>query len=107
MDYSIRFIGHVLESKRPSDWPMTVENSVVFRAEEQDQVLEYLTMMGKKIKLDQCLFCNIDLDGQEKSDKSFGNGKLIPLHMLSHVSFSVRALASPMPDDDAKGGFVQ
>jgi len=108
VDYSIRFIGHVLETKRPSGWPTTVENSVVLRAEKQDDVFHYLTEIGLKIKRDQSLFCNMDFEyDEEKSDKTFGNGKMIPLHMLSHVSFIVRVLASPMPDENVKGGFVQ
>lgn len=108
MDYSIRFIGHVIETRKPTkDWPDMIEYQVVFRADEEKAVRDFLTLKGNEIKLYQGIFTQIDLPGQEKSDMEFGNGKFVPMHMFTHVSFSVRRLAGEMPDENDKGAFVQ
>lgn len=103
MDYSVRFIGHVIETRKPQGWPATIENSVIFRADDKGQVFSYLNEVGKKIRIDQGIVANLDLPNQEKSDVGFGNGKFIPMHMLTHISFSVRLVSGEMPDETDQG----
>jgi hypothetical protein len=108
VDYSIRFIGHVREKERPPDWPATIENWSVLRIEgDMKDVMEYLGIMGTKIKREEGLWATTDLPGQQKSDIVFGRGVFVPMHMFSHVSFSARAMSGEMPDENDTTVFTQ
>jgi hypothetical protein len=107
VDYSIRFIGHVIEEYKPEGWPDTIENSSILRVDNMQQVMEYLGAIGTKIKKEEGLWSTTDLPGQQKSDAHFGRGVFVPMHMFTHVSFSARSLAGETPDENDRGVFVQ
>lgn len=71
MDYSIRFIGHVIETRKPTkDWPDKIEYQVVFRADEEKAVRDFLTLKGNEIKLYQGIFTQIDLPGRKRATRN-------------------------------------
>jgi hypothetical protein len=105
--YSIRFIGHVIETRKPLAWPDTIECGVIFETDDIEDVRAYLEKTADKIKREQGIYTQINLPGQEKSMDEFGNGKFVPLHMFTHVSFSVRRLSGVMPNENDKGVFRQ
>jgi hypothetical protein len=107
VDYSVKFIGHV-KTQRPKGWPATIENTSVYRAvgtDDKKELYEYLSAMGEKIKMEQGIYASLDLPGQEQSMDDFGNGKFVPMHMFTHVSFSVRRLSGMVPDIENEGVF--
>ena len=107
MDYSVRFIGHVDEAKRPQDFPKTVELSFVYRPQDVDDLKTFLNNMAAVIRRDGGFQSTMDLPGQIESDAEFGNGKFVPMHMFTHISFSVRRLTSEVKTPGDRGVVVQ
>jgi hypothetical protein len=104
MQYSVRFIGHVKEP-RLIGWPETVEFSAIYQASSMEEFEEWMNAMGTRLKIEQGITAtNCNLPGQEKSDVEFGNGKFVPNHMLTHISYSVRKLAGDMPTQKPEKG---
>jgi hypothetical protein len=97
----------VIETRKPKGWPDTIEFAVVYRTDDAEDLRKFLQAKGNEIRLHQGVFATVDLPGQEKSDEEFGRGKFVPMHMFTHVSFSVRKLAGEMPDENDKGAFIQ
>jgi len=107
VDYSVRFIGHVDEDKRPNCFPETVELAVVYHTHNIEELKQFLNQVSEGIRRDGGLQCNVDLPGQLESDPEFGNGKFVPMHMFTHLSFSVRRLTGEVQNPGDPGVVLQ
>jgi len=105
VDYLVRFFGHVMETRRPRGWPAVVEHHAVCRADNAEEASKYIANLARQIKIEQGMFSNFDLPGDTASDTEFGNGKFVPMHMLTHISFSVRRMDGEVRPQE-EGGLI-
>lgn len=112
------FNGHLLEGSRPKGWPTIVKDKFIYQAEDPDHLVEYLNKKAAEIKRDNGMTIILepkevdpdceDRDGDDlKSDERFGNGKFVPMHMISYISYTVRKLANIVPEIGSDGIVLQ
>lgn len=105
-DYLICFNGHLLESSRPEGWPKVVYDKTVFRVKEN--AAELADYMNGKVSDFQHRGGmtigrgDIEIDNEIESDKEFGNGLFVPMHMIAFMSYTVKRLVGAVPPDDNK-----
>ena len=100
-DYFVSFNGHLVESTRPDGWPKVVSDKVVVRSQSLDTLVNAVNQKAEQIKHDGGLTVtmdDIDLGDDLKSDKGFGKGIYVPMHMIAYISYTVRTLVTVVPD---------
>lgn len=108
-DYMISFNGHLKEETRPEGWPKVVYDKAVFRVHHIEQELvDYMNAKVTGFQAQQGMTVsrenipNVD-DGLDLStEKSFGNGLFIPMHMIAFMSYTVKRLQTLVPNNDSK-----
>lgn len=105
LDYFVSFNGHFIESLRPTGWPAIVQEKMVFRADSPEILAAHMNQRAAQLKHTGGLTVTVD-DGV-KPDPIFGGSKFVPLHMFAYIDFTVKQLASEMPNPTDEGVQLQ
>lgn len=108
LDYSVRFICHVVPSLKPPEWPESVVHEAVYKVKEfaelRDNVNKQIWVF---IKQGGTTF-------MKDSKRPFGEDiqtldcrVFVPLHMISHVETETKKLVTEIPNVEDEGVIFQ
>ena len=109
-DYFVSFNGHIIENLRPDGWPKIVHEKFVYRANDVSVLANYLNTRASDLKNAGGLTVELDkelLTEDMKSDKGFSNTVYVPMHMISHISYTVREMTVKVPEEGDEGILLQ
>lgn len=113
MDYLLQVIGHVLEHRRPADFPKQVTNTLIIRADSIESLNKVInTHVNAFLQIGGMIALKNPSDMQEVDGKGDLVGLdtriFVPMTMLSHMETVTKPLANPVPDiDGAEEGVLQ
>jgi hypothetical protein len=107
VDYAVTFYAHLRGGVLANGLPPRVESSATFRTvpaeqhpqgvDERAQLENYLESQAVTLAKSSGMYAAFDVVGDEKSDKEWGRGKFVPMHMIRYISYSVRRLVGLTP----------
>jgi hypothetical protein len=112
IDYFVSFNGHLVESTRPEGWPKVVRDKFVYRAKEVSTLLDFLNKKAKEYQNSEGMTVETEEGmGSDNpdliSDKDFGKGVYVPMHMIAYISYTIRRMSAEMPDTEDPGVVIQ
>lgn len=116
MDYSVIFYGHLKSGAAAKGLPARIQTGGTFRPkpqaedehgrDERTQVEHFIDGMAINLAHSSGMYAEFDMPDDEKSDKEWGRGKLIPWHMIRYVSYAVRKITGGKTPDINDPGVV-
>lgn len=101
--YSISFIGHLVESKRPDGFPKTVSFTVVIEVNGNDALKQALMFWSDYIRKISGMFVPIDNSKFVETNTFVPDQEIfIPMHMFAFIETKTRRLAANVPDQNAE-----
>lgn len=108
-DYRVRFIGGIVENKRPDGFPQEIFYDVFVRqTPEGDEVRTVTNNEAGTIAKYQGMTVLVDPNAmQEPSKKKYDVKIFVPLHMITHIRTETTMLVSDVPDVGDEGVKLQ
>jgi hypothetical protein len=100
-DYVVSFLGHIIESLRPENFPKVVQHDVMVRAENLEGLQAAINSETAELYVKRKCFIvpkdptDVEQIGKVKLDSRI----LIPIHMVSYIETKTTKLAQDVPDE--------
>jgi len=97
-DYFITFYGHVVEDKRPENFPKIVKSTFIVRVLSLDELKKVADQEAIRIVKQGGMVISLGEEIEDPDGPSIsGNRIFIPMHMFAYISSEYKKLAADFP----------
>lgn len=103
MDYIVKFIGHIVESKRPYGFPSVIENSMIVRVNTIEelrihtdaQMRAFIEFQGMSVPKNQNKHI-VHAEPGEATEEILDTRIFVPFSSIAYISTETKRLTNPM-----------
>ena len=97
-DYSIRFIGHMDEMKRPDGFPKEIHFDMFARVNNEEDLREAINEYAKTLIKQQCMIVPADhSEIEDKTKMKFDSKIMVPMSSLVYISTQTKRIDGEIP----------
>ncbi len=98
VDFMVRFVGHIVESKRPLNFPKEVYSDMLCRVDDDQGLKKAINDMCLVFLTQQCMIVPKTPGAMEDLKKVKHDSRMvIPLHMVTHIDTITTRLSNLTP----------
>jgi hypothetical protein len=104
MDYLVRFVGHIDETRRPDGFPKAVYSDLYVRADNPSGLKSAINEQAVVYIRDGCMIVPRNPDAIEEfagASVPPDSRMIVPLHMFTHLTTITKRITGEIPQLDA------
>ena len=103
MDYILTFTGYIDERKRPERFPRVIEDKIIWSFDKTEDLVNFVNNRVALYAKNQGM--GVTLDEKVIEDLSIvdTNRMWVPLHMITHMTATYKAITGEMPQVSIAG----